>query len=406
MKKLRKPLSLLLTLTMVLSLFCGMSTVAHAAALDVKIYDQGGISISLKNNIPTSTKDVEFTVIVDGTTVVSKKIIENVGLVNNSLSVDANGYTVTYEGVHTTVAAGKLTLNLNSDDEYSVIINLASEKKQDAILIEDDTTEYGTFHWQKNNAGNTAFRRNVTVYVNDVETYTQTVNTPKDLSNGGTNNQYWFTPNAQEFKSEYSMTPPYSLGQVTNRDLSIYLTTKCGCGRDTCLCEGGCTCEKDCTCSACMGTNLGDHQINTGYGIIDYKDPVLGGKGYRFTVEVYVNGKKEFTSPELRIPGSWPGAVKFTPKGGYFYHEPNGYDLDTAMSTSSWDYLTGTVTFGGALEADREYDNILRIYLWTFENDVLLDVERRPWDNASEVTGYLISYDAYDPATNTVKTYT
>ena len=406
MKKLRKPLSLLLTLTMVLSLFCGMSTVAHAAALDVKIYDQGGISISLKNNIPTSTKDVEFTVIVDGTTVVSKKIIENVGLVNNSLSVDANGYTVTYEGVHTTVAAGKLTLNLNSDDEYSVIINLASEKKQDAILIEDDTTEYGTFHWQKNNAGNTAFRRNVTVYVNDVETYTQTVNTPKDLSNGGTNNQYWFTPNAQEFKSEYSMTPPYSLGQVTNRDLSIYLTTKCGCGRDTCLCEGGCTCEKDCTCSACMGTNLGDHQINTGYGIIDYKDPVLGGKGYRFTVEVYVNGQKEFTSPELRIPGSWPGAVKFTPKGGYFYHEPNGYDLDTAMSTSSWDYLTGTVTFGGALEADREYDNILRIYLWTFENDVLLDVERRPWDNASEVTGYLISYDAYDPATNTVKTYT
>lgn len=406
MKKLRKPLSLLLTLTMVLSLFCGMSTVAHAAALDVKIYDQDGISVSLKNNIPTSTKDVEFTVIVDGTTVVSKKIIENVGLVNNSLSVDANGYTVTYEGVHTTVAAGTLTLNANLDDEYSVIINLASEKKQDAILIADDTTEYGTFHWQKNNAGNTAFRRNVTVYVNDVETYTQTVNTPKDLSNGGTNNQYWFTPNAQEFKSEYSMTPPYSLGQVTNRDLSIYLTTKCGCGRTTCLCEGGCTCEKDCTCSACMGTNLGDHQINTGYGIIDYKDPVLGGKGYRFTVEVYVNGQKEFTSRELRIPGSWSGAVKFTPKGGYFYHEPNGYDLDTAMSTSSWDYLTGTVTFGGALEADREYDNILRIYLWTFENDVLLDVERRPWDNASEVTGYLISYDAYDPATNTVKTYT
>ena len=406
MKKLRKPLSLLLTLTMVLSLFCGMSTVAHAAALDVKIYDQDGISVSLKNNIPTSTKDVEFTVIVDGTTVVSKKIIENVGLVNNSLSVDANGYTVTYEGVHTTVAAGTLTLNANLDDEYSVIINLASEKKQDAILIADDTTEYGTFHWQKNNAGNTAFRRNVTVYVNDVETYTQTVNTPKDLSNGGTNNQYWFTPNAQEFKSEYSMTPPYSLGQVTNRDLSIYLTTKCGCGRTTCLCEGGCTCEKDCTCSACMGTNLGDHQINTGYGIIDYKDTVLGGKGYRFTVEVYVNGQKEFTSRELRIPGSWSGAVKFTPKGGYFYHEPNGYDLDTAMSTSSWDYLTGTVTFGGALEADREYDNILRIYLWTFENDVLLDVERRPWDNASEVTGYLISYDAYDPATNTVKTYT
>lgn len=407
MKKLRKPLSLLLTLTMVLSLFCGMSTVAHAAALDVKIYDQDGISVSLSREIePVIKKDVKFTVIIDGTTVLSEMNVSGVALTANNLSVEAEGYTVTYEGEHTTVAAGTLTLNANLDDEYSVIINLASEKKQDTILIADDRTEYGTFHWQKNSADNTAFQRKVTVYVNDVETYTQTVNTPKDLSNGGTNNQYWFTPNAQEFKSEYSMTPPYSLGQVTNRDLSIYLTTKCGCGRDTCLCEGGCTCEKDCTCSACMGTNLGDHQINTGYGIIDYKDPVLGGKGYRFTVEVYVNGQKEFTSPELRIPGSWPDAVKFTPKGGYFYHEPNGYDLDTAMSTSSWDYLTGTVTFGGALEADREYDNILRIYLWTFENDVLLDVERRPWDNASEVTGYLISYDAYDPATNTVKTYT
>ena len=223
--------------------------------------------------------------------------------------MDANGYTVTYGGVHTTVAAGTLTLIANRDDEYSVIINLASEKKQDAILIADNTTEYGTFHWQKNNAGNTAFQRNVTVYVNNKEKYTQIVNTPKNLTNGGTNNQYWFIPNAQEFKSEYSMTPPNSLGQVTNQDLSIYLTTKCGCGRTTCLCEGGCTCEKDCTCSACMGTNLGDHQINTGYGIIDYKDPVLGGKGYRFTVEVYVNGQKEFTSRELRIPGSWSGAV-------------------------------------------------------------------------------------------------
>ncbi len=407
MKKLRKPLSLLLTLTMVLSLFCGMSTVAHAAALDVKIYDQDGISVSLsRENEPTIKKDVKFTVIIDGTTVLSEMNVPGVALTANKLSVEAEGYTVTYKCEHATVAAGVLTLNANVDDEYSVIINLASKKKQDAILIADGTTEYGTFHWQKNNAGNTAFQRNVTVYVNNEEKYTQIVNTPKDLSNGGTNNQYWFTPNTQEFKSDYSMKPPYSLGQVTNRDLSIYLTTKCGCGRTTCLCEGGCTCEKDCTCSACMGTNLGDHQINTGYGIIDYKDPVLGGKGYRFTVEVYVNGQKEFTSRELRIPGSWSGAVKFTPKGGYFYHEPNGYDLDTAMSTSSWDYLTGTVTFGGALEADREYDNILRIYLWTFENDVLLDVERRPWDNASEVTGYLISYDAYDPATNTVKTYT
>lgn len=190
MKKLRKPLSLLLTLTMVLSLFCGMSTVAHAAALDVKIYDQDGISVSLSREIePVIKKDVKFTVIIDGTTVLSEMNVSGVALTANNLSVEAEGYTVTYEGEHTTVAAGTLTLNANLDDEYSVIINLASEKKQDTILIADDRTEYGTFHWQKNSADNTAFQRKVTVYVNDVETYTQTVNTPKDLSNGGTNNQ-------------------------------------------------------------------------------------------------------------------------------------------------------------------------------------------------------------------------
>ena len=405
MKKLRKPLSLLLTLTMVLSLFCGMSTVAHAAALDVKIYDQNGISISLKNNIPTSTKDVEFTVIVDGTTVVSKKIIENVGLVNNSLSVDANGYTVTYGGVHTTVAAGTLTLIANRDDEYSVIINLASEKKQDAILIADNTTEYGTFHWQKNNAGNTAFQRNVTVYVNNKEKYTQIVNTPKNLTNGGTNNQYWFIPNAQEFKSEYSMTPPNSLGQVTNQDLSIYLTTKCGCGRTTCLCEGGCQCPENCECDACMGKTLGENQIDTGYGILEYKQPGLGG-GYNLTVEVYVNGQKKFTSNPLRIKSGENDCLNFQPGDGYYYHYENGYDLDTKNSGSSWVQSTGFLSIVGALDADRNYPNLLKIYLWTFENGVQLDVERRPGEPGNNVTGYIISYDAFNPETNQEETYT
>ena len=405
MKKLRKSLSLLLTLTMVLSLFCGMSTVAHAAALDETIYDKDDISISLENKFPTSTKDVEFTVIVDGTTVVSKKIIKNVGLVNNSLSVDANGYTVTYEGVNTTVAAGVLTLNFNFNNEYSVIINLASEKNQDTIRIADDTTEYGTFHWQKNNAGNTAFRRNVTVYVNNKEKYTQIVNTPKDLTNVGTNNQYWFTPNAQEFKSEYSMTPPYSLGQVTNRDLSIYLTTKCGCGRDTCLCEGGCQCPENCECNACMGKTLGENQIDTGYGILEYKQPGLGG-GYNLTVEVYVNGQKKFTSNPLRIKSGENDCLNFQPGDGYYYHYENGYDLDTKNSGSSWVQSTGFLSIVGALDADRNYPNLLKIYLWTFENGVQLDVERRPGEPGNNVTGYIISYDAFNPETNQEETYT
>lgn len=406
MKKLRKPLSLLLTLTMVLSLFCGMSTVAHAAALDVKIYDQNGISVSLSREIePSIKKDVKFTVIIDGTTVLSEMNVPGVALTANNLSVEAEGYTVTYKGEHTTVAAGVLTLNANVDDEYSVIINLASKKKQDAILIEDDTTEYGTFHWQKNNAGNTAFRRNVTVYVNNKEKYTQIVNTPKDLTNGGTNNQYWFTPNTQEFKSDYSMKPPYNLNQATNQDLSVYLTTKCGCGRGTCLCEGGCPCPENCECDACMGKTLGENQIDTGYGILEYKQPGLGG-GYNLTVEVYVNGQKKFTSNPLRIKSGENDCLNFQPGDGYYYHYENGYDLDTKNSGSSWVQSTGFLSIVGALDVDRNYPNLLKIYLWTFENGVQLDVERRPGEPGNNVTGYIISYDAFNPETNQEETYT
>lgn len=406
MKKLRKSLSLLLTLTMVLSLFCGMSTVAHAAALDVKIYDQDGISVSLSREIePVRKKDVKFTVIIDGTTVLSEMNVSGVALTANKLSVEAEGYTVTYKCEHATVAAGVLTLNANVDDEYSVIINLASKKKQDAILIADGTTEYGTFHWQKNNAGNTAFQRNVTVYVNNEEKYTKIVNTPKNLTNGGTNNQYWFTPNTQEFKSEYSMTPPYSLGQVTNRDLSIYLTTKCGCGRGTCLCEGGCPCPENCECGACMGKTLGENQIDTGYGILEYKQPGLGG-GYNLTVEVYVNGQKKFTSNPLRIKSGENDCLNFQPGDGYYYHYENGYDLDTKNSGSSWVQSTGFLSIVGVLDADRNYPNLLKIYLWTFENGVQLDVERRPGEPGNNVTGYIISYDAFNPETNQEETYT
>lgn len=399
-KKLRKPLSWLLTFCMLISLFCGMVPVASAEALDESIYNQDGISISLHNQYPTTPKDVKFTVIVEGETVVNERIVKDVGLVANSLSVDAEGYTVTYTGENTYVDAGVLTLTSNSQDKYSVIINLASEKKSDAIAITNGSIDYGTFHWQKNNAGNTAYSRTLTVYVNEKETYRQTINTPQILLG----DQYWFVPNGTMYTLDY-IDPSSSLDFGTMKDIDVYLITKCGCGLDTCQCKGGCKCPINCVCSACQGTNLTDHQIDTGYGIIEYKDPGLHG-GYRFTVEIYVNGQQEFVSPELRIPGSTHAAVKFEPKTGYFYHEPNGYDLDTAMTTSSWSYITGMVTFGGALDKDREYDNTLKIYLWTFEKDTCLDVERRVATSAEQVTGYLISFDAYDPETNSTKTYT
>ena len=51
---------------------------------------------------------------------------------------------------------------------------------------------------------------------------------------------------------------------------------------------------------------------------------------------------------------------------------------------------------------DRDDDNILKVYLWTFENHSKLDVERR-LDVDDNVTGYMISYEAYNPETNKMK---
>lgn len=66
MKKLRKPLSLLLTLTMVLSLFCGMSTVAHAAPYsnDYIDFEFSGISL-LKTDLTVYVQDEDGVLLGD-----------------------------------------------------------------------------------------------------------------------------------------------------------------------------------------------------------------------------------------------------------------------------------------------------------------------------------------------------
>ena len=405
-KKLKKSLSWLLTFCMLISLFCGMVPTASAADFNASIYDTDGISISLERSYAaTNGKTVNFTVIVDNETVVDAKQVTGVPADNVDLIIDAEGYTVAFpttDGCSITAKGSRWLLDLHqyTENSFNVTINLASEKKSDAIEIADDSTSYGTFHWQKNNAGNTAYSRTLTVYVNGEQAYQQTINTPQILLG----DQYWFVPNGTKYTLD-RIDPSSSLDFGAMKDIDVYLITKCACGLATCTCEGGCNCPKNCDCAACTGATLTDNQINTGYGIITYKDPGVFG-GYRFTVEVYVNGQQEFVSKELRIPGSTHAAVKFEPASGYFYHEPNGYDLDTAMTTSSWSYVTGMVTFGGALSTDREYDNVLKIYLWTFEKDALLDVERQVGTSAEQVTGYLITFDAYDPKTDSTKTYT
>lgn len=373
-----------------------------------EIYSADGIAISVQSGgagwVP---KTVNFKVIVDGTTVVENESID-VPTAATQLVVDAEGYDVTFDTTNDmTVEPGinnRYNVGLGSPDEYDCTINLVSSKTKDDIVITDGTTTYGTFSWSKVNAGNAAFTRTLTVLVNGEQVHQQTINTPKELTNGMATDQYWFTPNADLYLNSVEIEPSQNLIQTDPyRDVTVKLTTICGCGRDTCLCEGGCDCTADCTCDKCMGETLQDNQINTGYGILEY-NPDAPALYYNLTVEIYVNGQQEFVSEQLKVPGGITDAVNFEPADGYTYNMPNGYDMVVRYGTGSWDQNTGYIAFNGALPADQNYDNRLKIYLWTFNNVVNLDVERR-FDISDDVTGYTISYTVTD-ADGNPQTYT
>ena len=373
-----------------------------------EIYSADGIAISVQSGgagwVP---KTVNFKVIVDGTTVVENESID-VPTAATQLVVDAEGYDVTFDTTNDmTVEPGinnRYNVGFGVPSEYDCTINLVSSKTKDDIVITDGTTTYGTFSWSKVNAGNAAFTRTLTVLVNGEQVHQQTINTPKELTNGMATDQYWFTPNADLYLNSVEIEPSQNLIQTDPyRDVTVKLTTICGCGRDTCLCEGGCDCPAHCTCDKCMGETLQDNQINTGYGILEY-NPDATALYYNLTVEIYVNGQQKFVSEQLKVPGGITGAVNFEPADGYTYNMPNGYDMVVRYGTGSWDQNTGYIAFNGALPADQNYDNRLKIYLWTFNNVVNLDVERR-LDISDDVTGYTISYTVTD-ADGNPQTYT
>ena len=397
MRKLKKALSLVLAIALVL----GLCTIGAAAAFNAEIYNNSdeGISISLSRSYnATSGKTLTVTVIVDGETKVDAMEIEKAPIMNVDISIDADGYDVTYSGNNTTVAGSKLSQTNTTKDEYALTINLASSKTSDIVALGN----FGNFRWAKSNAGNSAFQRTLSVYVNDEFKQDFSVNTPKNLSNAGATDQFWFEPNTAVYSSAYELDPYLTLNTATNKDLSIYLKTKCACGQTGCQCEGGCTCEEGCDCEYCQPV-LGENQIDTGYGIIEYKQPTAS--GYNLTVKVYVNGQKKFTSDKLRVKSGENGCLDFTPANGYYYFATNGYDLSTKYAGSSWVQGTGYLSIIGALNDSRDYDNVLQIYIWTFQQSALLDVTRMP-SVEEKVTGYTISYEAYDPKTAQNETFT
>ena len=106
----------------------------------------------------------------------------------------------------------------------------------------------------------------------------------------------------------------------------------------------------------------------------------------------------------LRISAGVIDGLNFEPVDGYYYYyDTNSYDLDTAHG-GIWHPRTGMVTIVPG-DGAKDYDNVLKIYLWTFQNHSKLDVERR-LDVDDKVKGYTISYEAYNPETKKNETFT
>lgn len=388
MQRAKRILALVLAFTLVAS-FC---VTGAAADFYAEIYSDEALGIEItasRSYDATNPSTVSFTVVVDGEPKVSNREII-MPRANVSFDVEADGYDVSYDCNGAYIDAGVMTVN---QDNASVTVNLTSERDSAEYVIQNASTNYGTFWWIKHNAGTSAFSRTVSIYVNGDWQYNQTVWTPTELTNGGAGDQYGFRPNQELYNVEATLSPPISLDQVANRNVSVYLTTKCPCGQSSCTCPGGseCTCSEGCTCEECV-PELGDNQIDTGYGIVTYRDDGESwGIFYKLTVRVTVNGEQVFESEQFRINGSAGGNLEFNVKSGYELPLDNYYTIDAYSGGASWAPIGGKLTFAGALSDDTKYDNVLTIHLYTSGNTAELDVERRP--GVSEyMTGYIISY--------------
>lgn len=387
------------------------------------IYEDANLGISINVEQGSGERSANFAVMIDGEVVADNVSIDGLSLAGNKLTIDVpDGYDVRCRGIDGNVRADEHEL-LGYWWFYpyngTLYISITTSKTSDDVTVADGNTTYGTFSWMKGNADTAAFPRRLTVYVNGDYAYQRMVATPADLSNAGGNDQYWFAPNTDLYNMDVELKDATTLNQATLADLEVYLTTKCPCGHSYCTCPGGkdCTCTADCDCALCNPAQ-GDTEIRTPYGTMVYKEP--SGEGYNLTVELYVNGQLKQTVDDngnpLRVRVGEIDCLNFTPADGYYYfNDQNSYDIVTAYG-GSWDQRTGYLMIVenllGSQGSARDYNNVLKIYLWTFQNHTKLDVERRfgDWGGDGNIqdnmTGYMISYEAYNPETKQNETYT
>lgn len=396
---------------------------APATRAGANIYEDANLGISINVEQGSGERSANFAVMIDGEVVADNVSIDGLSLAGNKLTIDVpDGYDVRCRGIDGNVRADEHEL-LGYWWFYpyngTLYISITTSKTSDDVTVADGNTTYGTFSWMKGEADTAAFPRRLTVYVNGDYAYQRMVATPADLSNAGGNDQYWFAPNTDLYNMDVELKDATTLNQATLADLEVYLTTKCPCGHSYCTCPGGkdCTCTADCDCALCNPAQ-GDTEIRTPYGTMVYKEP--SGEGYNLTVELYVNGQLKQTVDDngnpLRVRVGEIDCLNFTPADGYYYfNDQNSYDIVTAYG-GSWDQRTGYLMIVenllGSQGSARDYDNVLKIYLWTFQNHTKLDVERRPgsWGGDANIqdnmTGYMISYEAYNPETKQNETFT
>ena len=145
MRKLKKALSLVLAIALVL----GLCTIGAAADFNAEIYNNSdeGISISLSRSASAvAGKELSVTVVVDGETRIEDKLIEDVPRGSVNVNITAEGYDVTYICENVTVGANVLTLGAGN---CALTINLASSKTSDTVPLGN----FGNFRWAKSNAG-------------------------------------------------------------------------------------------------------------------------------------------------------------------------------------------------------------------------------------------------------------
>lgn len=387
---------------------------ANAPRANDMIYNgaENGITVQLGSKVASDPQTVTFVVMVEAKEV-ARQQLTNVPKTAARLEVSADGWHYDAWGENATVtsALDDYLMTFDNSDDHTVYINFAKPKQYDTIEITDEETDtyYGSFTWTKGNATNCASVRTVIIKVNGDEVYRERINTPSDLVTGGTSNQFGFNANLEKFNSDVKINP---LTLVRGSDVTFELTTRCPCGLPSCQCPGGTECEEkgcvegNCPCGDCMPPE-GTDVISTPYGVITYQptgdDDILR---RQLEVQIYLNGEKVHTE-NLQVQNYTSLTVKPAENAGIYFHPQaaglNSFDIETELPASSWEPGSGQLTIDGT---SPDYNNVLKVYFWSFDEYTMLNVDRRGSDAKQYVNGYTISFMAYDPGMGKERLFT